>query len=81
MSPERGRTEGVTEWGCKGETDEGTCETFPRVSPFDEDPIVVMIITYKTEINRFIKTTCLGYENQTFGLPFDEDPIVSKIVS
>ena len=35
LSPERGRPEGVTKWGFKGETDEGTCETFPRVSPFE----------------------------------------------
>ena len=47
LSPERGRPEGVTELGFKGKTDEGTCETFPRVFPFYEDSIVYKIKFFK----------------------------------
>ena len=55
LFPERGRSEGVTELGFKGKTDEGTCETFPRVFPFDEDSTVSRIEIHKMKIKYILK--------------------------
>ncbi len=55
MSPERGRPEGVTELGFKGKTDEGTCETFPRVFPFYGDSTVSGIKNYNAKMKLKLK--------------------------
>ncbi|WP_106461097.1 hypothetical protein [Anaerococcus sp. Marseille-P3915] len=57
--------EGVAKRGCKGESGEGTCGTFPWLSPFGEVISLMTIIYYEMTLRRKILYNNIILDNKT----------------